>query len=559
MYKILIVEDELEMQKLLVKYIELENPDLEVVGHVDNGLKALEVIEKCSPDIIITDICMPGMNGIELLKEINKRKISIKAIIISGYDEFEYAKSAITLGVMDYLLKPFDPDELKTVLEKVQEELGKQKILFNNMELLKENINSKNLLLKEETLLKIIFSKEDIGEPSPSILNIKDTYYCVCILKIPLHIIKNDFNFDNKVNAEDLIDFLWNGYFHEDIHLHVLNHKKQKIILILTGDGQSKQQFISRIEDGMKDFQQSLKKYYNLQLICVIGGVYESWKKLKDSYKDAVNAWKSLISSDKNIIVSSHVQDVILKSQEKEYEEYYNQIKSLNEQIILSICMSYEKKYMEYLEEIIQVYTFLLPEKADYVSVSAQKLIYDIFNEVEKNGVKFDENQKNEDMQKNIIEQLNHASLLEIKEILMYFINVCHKSFIEQKIKNQSELIVENVKYLIECNLALENLTLGWLAEKLHFSPTYVRKVFKEDTGERVMEYVIRKRMEKARNLLLKTDIMIQDVALACGYSNQRYFASSFKKHYSCTPTNFREMVKKSDEKREDRKEEYQR
>ena len=122
---------------------------------------------------------------------------------------------------------------------------------------------------------------------------------------------------------------------------------------------------------------------------------------------------------------------------------------------------------------------------------------------------------------------------------------MCHSSFLEKKVKNHSELIVENVKYLIQGNLDLESLTLGWLAEKLHFSPTYVRKVFKEETDERVMEYVIRKRMEKAKDLLLQTDAMVQDVALACGYSNQRYFASSFKKHYGYSPTNFREMLVK--------------
>ena len=88
-----------------------------------------------------------------------------------------------------------------------------------------------------------------------------------------------------------------------------------------------------------------------------------------------------------------------------------------------------------------------------------------------------------------------------------------------------------------------EDLTLEWIAEQLHFSPTYVRQIFRQETGEKVAEYIIRKRMEKAAKLLLKTDMKILDVARICGYSNQRYFASSFKKYYECTPTDFKRMM----------------
>ena len=104
-------------------------------------------------------------------------------------------------------------------------------------------------------------------------------------------------------------------------------------------------------------------------------------------------------------------------------------------------------------------------------------------------------------------------------------------------------MIVEHIKNIIECNLEKEDLTLEWIAEQMHFSSTYIRQLFKQKTGERVMEYVIRKRMEKAAALLLKTNLKIQDIATACGYNNQRYFASSFKKYYDSTPTEFKTMM----------------
>ena len=108
-------------------------------------------------------------------------------------------------------------------------------------------------------------------------------------------------------------------------------------------------------------------------------------------------------------------------------------------------------------------------------------------------------------------------------------------------------MIVEHIKSVIEYNLEKEDLTLEWIAEQMHFSSTYIRQLFKQKTGERVMEYVIRKRMEKAAELLLKTDLKIQEIAAACGYSSQRYFASSFKKYYDSTPTDFKAMMSRLD------------
>ena len=125
MYKILIAEDESEMRNLLVKYIN-KKPDMEVIGSAVNGREALELVRQTRPDIVITDIFMPVMNGLEFLTAATEENLPLKAVIISGYDTFEYAKKAISLGVSDYLLKPFDPTELDHVLNKMTEELKSQ-------------------------------------------------------------------------------------------------------------------------------------------------------------------------------------------------------------------------------------------------------------------------------------------------------------------------------------------------------------------------------------------------------------------------------------------------
>ncbi|MCI5700832.1 MAG: response regulator [Lachnospiraceae bacterium] len=541
MYKILVAEDESEMRNLLVKYLKREELDLEVVGSAVNGQEALELTEQYHPDIVITDVFMPVMDGLEFLTETANRNIPLKAVIISGYDEFEYAKKAIALGVSDYLLKPFDPLELEAVLVKIKNELDRQKVLFDNMKLLQEKADEKEAFLKERVLRDILDGKEDVKTPEEWILNTNDDYYCVCLLKLPLYLASRDWNLGNPENVDELVK-LWScGYIHKDITAHGLRFEGNGAILVLSGKASGKQQFLYKVRGGMEHLQKSMEKYYNVRLICIIGSVCSEWRKLKESYDETRNVWRGLTSTDKDLIVCGEKTD---KMPQKELVDSSKKIKNLKEQILLSVRTGQEKESMEYLDELIQVYASIAPGRTDYVSISAEELVYAIFNEVERSDIRLDENRSNEEVQKRVKEQLKHASLLEIRELLRDYFSMCHKSFQENKERQQAEVIVDSVKELIENNLDYEGLTLEWISEKVHFSSTYVRQIFKQKTGERIMEYVIRKRMEKAGKLLIKTDMKIQEVAEACGYSNQRYFASSFKKYYDCTPTTFKNVVK---------------
>lgn len=541
MYKILIAEDESEMRNLIVKYIRREEPELDVVGSAVNGQEALEMAEQYHPDIVITDVFMPIMDGLEFLSEAEKRGIPLKTVIISGYDEFEYAKKAIGLGVADYLLKPFDPLELKAVLEKIKKELDSQRTLLDNMRLLREKADGKEVLLKEQLLRDILGGKAGIDEPEDWVLNTKADYFCVCLLRLPLFLASREWNMAKQENVEELVKLWSGGYIHKDIEVQGLPFGENGAILVLAGRAGGKQQFLYKVKNGMEHLQKSMEKYYHVRLICVAGSICDDWRALHGSYEDTLDVWKGMATFDQELIVCGARKD---RQEKKEIQDSSKIIKNLKEQILLSVRIGQEKEPMDYLNELMQVYASIAPGRTDYVSISAGELVYAIFDEVERNQIRLDQNRSNEEVHNQIKEQLKNASLLEIKELLRNYFAMCHRSFLENKDRQQAEVILENVKELIENNLDFEELTLEWIAEKMHFSSTYIRQIFKQKTGERIMEYVIRKRMEKAGRLLLKTDMKIQEVAAACGYGNQRYFASSFKKYYDCTPTNFKSMMK---------------
>lgn len=530
MYKVLLADDETETRNLLVKYIRQKEPDIEVVGSVTNGEEALKAAMETHPDIVITDISMPVMNGLEFLKEARSRGIALKAAVISGYDEFEYAKEAISLGVTEYLLKPFSPLELKEVLDKMKMELDSQRQLLDNMKQLKEAVDSKDLLLKERTLREILEGTYE-GEPSPAVLPIGQNYYCVCLVKLPFSLEDRDWDFGKQENVEELLDLIRGGYFHRDVTVAGLSFDKQGAILILGGMASAGQQFLYQVKKGLDYLRNSLDRYYGMKIMCVVGGIYDSWRKLSCSYQEALTLWRGTLAADSMVVAYGEKPE----KQQEEKAEATDRIKAYKEEILLAVRMGQEKNAVDAMEELMKIYASLSGKKADYVSVSVEELVYAISGDMENQGISHEEAK--------LDRRFGSLSLFDIRLVLEDYLKRCCRLSLANRERFQTDRIVEDVKYLIEGNLSYENLTLEWLSSKLNFSANYIRQVFKQKTGESFMEYVIRKRMEKAGRLLAGTDMMIQDIAAECGYSNQRYFASSFKKYYDCTPTKFKAMM----------------
>lgn len=542
MYKILIADDESDTRNLLVKYIRQKEPDLEVVGSVMNGEEALRTAEETHPDLVITDIYMPVMNGLEFLKEAQSRGLTMKAAVISGYDEFAYAREAISLGVTEYLLKPFSPLELKEVLDKMKRELESQRQLLDNMKQLREQVDNKNILLKERTLREILDGKYEEELPPASILDAAQNYYCTCLIKLPMSLKDHAWDFSRQENVEELLDLIDGGYFHKDIQVNGLSFDRQGAILILSGMAVSEPQFLMKVKKGIIHLQQSLEKYYSMKILCVIGGIYERWQGLRDSYQEALGLWRGMLTVDKTVVVYGEQRTEPAGKAGDDRPSLApagtgtaGQITNLKEQIILAVRMGQEKHAMEVIDDLMKCYASLSGKKADYVSVSAEELVFAVSAELENQGISHDDSRMKE--------QIMNFSLSDIRAVLKEYIAKCCRLVVANQEKYQADRIVESVKYLIERNLDFENLTLEWLSAQLNFSANYVRQIFKQKTGESFMEYLIRKRMEKAGHLLKDTDMMIQDVAKVCGYSNQRYFASSFKKYYACTPTAFKSMI----------------
>lgn len=452
MYGILVADDEAYVRDLLVKYIRNSSLDVEVVAVADNGREGLAMALSLKPDIVITDISMPFLNGLELIKEIGAAGLRCKSAVISGYDEFDYARQAISLGITDYLLKPFLPKELIRVIEKMTEELDSQKTLRRNITLLRQQAGNRVGLARERAIKDLLMGwrREEKTEGSYGQLGLEleGNRFLSGLIQLS----GRNFDFSVQDGVEEFLMLVRDGYLPREIRIYAVSFDGRQLAVIWCGTADTTEEFMAQIRLGLDRICASLERYYHIRFQCALGNVYESEKGLELSYGEAVSLWERILQEDGR-----------------------------------------------------------MKPDGGWVKLDGGWVKPD-GGWVKPDGgwAKPDSRMKPEDSG-------------------------------EMRAGN----VVRQIKVLMEQHIKDVNLDLEWISGQVHFSSSYVRQIFKQHTGEGFGEYLIRKRMEQAGRLLQNTQLRIQEISEECGYENQRYFASSFKKFYGCTPTEFKKAVMK--------------
>lgn len=539
MYDLIIVDDEENVREILKKNINQSQTGFRVVGTAEDGEEALKLVKERKPNVVITDICMPGLSGLDLIKEIQKFVPDIKTVVISGYDEFSYAKTAMTLGVTEYLLKPFLLDELYQVLNKIKDELEHQASLVKNITEMQNQIE-RNLLYSQEHFLKKIIEgnmkEEDVLEEGKQVrIQLTANLYCVGIFKIFV----NTGSAAREENADrivaDLFGIVNEKYFDPEIKSYALLPDKNQLVMIFCGSCRNQIQFYQQIEKGIEKMNDSMERYYHTKMKGVLGNTYADWNRISSSYKEALSVWKGVLN------VSDHVMryDEYKRSKEAAGVDIKQKPEDLELDLILQIQMSHQEKALEILREILMHYASYGVEEAEFVNVSLVELVFRISESIVKAGGNL-KVWEDENVLKYLKRHFTYGTLMEAKTVLEQYVKKCCEEFsiVNEK---QSEKIVFNLKMLIENNLSNEEFNIEEASAQMYFSHNYVRRVFKNKTGESFADYLYRRRMETAGELLMKTKFKVHEIARKTGYSNQRYFASCFKRFYGCTPTEYRE------------------
>jgi len=535
-YKVVLVDDEDIVLEGLKKKINWERLGLEVVGIATDGLEALKTIEKTNPDILITDVIMPIMDGLKLIETLKEMGKDIKAIILSGHDEFAYAQRAVKLQAAEYQLKPISITDMESILEKITNELDaesreaqtKSKLKRDNKdnsEMLKQHLFSGILNDKVENSIQLISKIEDLNK------GYLDSKLIVTVAEIDNH--KSIFE-GIKEKEKELIVFSVLNIINEIVESNNsgfamrLDERRIAIITFYSIDWNN-----NRISNSyvwlfclIKD---NVKKYLGYPITMGVGPVVLDIMDARESFLKAEYAVKcKLIYGGNRIIKYEDIkknEGQLLRLYVENEKKMFVSINNLEEVSIFTYIDMLHKQTVESnicsYEEIIQVcYKLVIAAKSVLNSRSVEKEL--IEDEIM------------------LLEQIKDFEQLEslFNWIKDYFKNIFEvaKSKDKRKYNSIINYIVENIEKNYMSDIELNNI-----AKKLFLSANYLSTLFKKETGVSFKSYLTNHRLQKAKELLLDPHYKIYQIANIVGYENEEYLCRLFKNNYGVTCKEFRD------------------
>lgn len=534
-WNILIADDENTTVEILSKKIKKHYEENINLSLANNGLEVIEKIKKQVPDILITDICMPIKSGLEVVKYIRRENLSIKILLISGYDEFEYAREAISLGVSNYILKPFLMEEIYQNIDRIIGELDNENQIVLNMEKLKNN-TQKFQERAVQAILDDLLEGKAISEKDrkncDGLFSFSAHCYCSGSIRVEENrLVKEAAGENSKSVLEELLSVVSEELFTPKVKFYIIRKKETLYGMIWTSCLEDETKVRFYIKRGIEHLTNSMKKYTGMFISVSVGDIVKNYQEIGKSWKQALNMQTFCGEGGDLIYIFNERKKIQGKPD-------IGKVDDIKKNIVFATLMGNQDMAEKYLRELAIGYSKVSVDQALFFQITVGEIVYDILEELKQNI-----NTRTAVMsiyQNFMDEQKSGIGYPQLHDFIRECCSVIEKSHNTGNAKK----IVETIKKYIKNNLQDEELDLRKVSEQVMFSESYVKQVFRRETGEVFKDYVIRLRLEKARELLEKSSMSIREISEMCGYKNQRYFASSFKLHYGISPSEFREKSK---------------
>lgn len=530
--KVFLVEDEVIIRSGVKKSINWEQEGYEFVGEASDGELAYPMILKEKPDILITDIRMPFMDGLELSRLVKKELPDIKILILSGYDEFEYAKKAIKIGVTEYLLKPISAAKLTEVLNAVAETIRQENEEKNLLETyfaeMRENTERDKMRLFEKLLMGDLSMGEILEAGERFGMNLGASCYKIVLFKILA-------NLENHVYAEQMVDACSSVEQAASMMegVYVFQRGVEGWAFLLTAQDEKSMEESAKIL--FQNLKQAMKNYTQLEYFGGIGSTVPRIRSLKQSFREADRAFAARFVEEANQIIS-----------QKEFEKSQME-EGLKMQGVVQIGKSRERlqKFLsngtrEEVKAFSDAYISRIEEENIRSTMVRQYVVIDVcivilsFCERISSANRLQE--EAEELQK-MMQKIH--SLSEIKKYVVRLLNEAIELRDAESGRRYSDLIAA-AKKEIENHYMTEEISLNTVAISVGMSPSYFSSIFSKEAGKTFVEYLTEVRIEKAKEFLMCSSMKTSEIGYEVGYKDPHYFSYIFKKVQGCSPKEYR-------------------
>lgn len=529
-YKIMLADDEGIVIDSLKFIIEKEFGEECNVEYAKTGRSVIELAENYRPDIAIMDIQMPGINGIEAMREIRETNHNVIFIVMSAYDKFDYAKEAIKLGVLEYITKPMEKTRIIAALKKAMEQIDKERNKRSNDLLIREKLGAVMPIIENGLLYNLLFQEhfqEDI-ENYKQLLGISQNQ--AYLLAVVCGDTQEGNHMTNAVGSSvkmQQYDMVLREYLKEAYPGVILGMPMANKLPGLVPCEERQMAYEERITliEKSRGIVRELKKRTQISFrigISAIAPIEEA----RESYKEAVNA---LIMTTGSV---AHVDDLPIGC---EHEETYPV--DLEKKLFMELkngeanhAVATAETYYDLIAQLHGEYLMNMRLKVLEFVLYAEHLAYN------SGGMTYEFRDRADYLP--TVMELN--DVLSLREWFLEKMGEAARN-VSAKASEKSMGAVEAAKAYIKSNYS-RDISLDEVSQKVNISPYYFSKIFKEDVGEGFVEYLTGIRMDKAKELLTTTEYSMKEICSMVGYADPNYFSRSFKKKVGVTPTEYKQL-----------------
>ncbi|MGF7031129.1 two-component system response regulator YesN [Paenibacillus mucilaginosus] len=542
MYKLLLVEDEADVREGILAEIDWAACGFEVVDAAENGQEAVELMERFVPDVVVTDIQMPFMDGLQLSEWIRERYPTTKIIILTGFDEFEYAQKAVKLHIDEYLLKPYSSEDLVGMLAKIKSQIDEEAARKENVQTLQEHYRKSLPVLREVFLASLVTRRlplREIQEKCESYnLDLQDCGFAVSLLSL------DNLGADEqsagvadsgslrRSKDTELKLFAVLNIAEEIVQKHGLGlvfvHNRH-VVLLSAVKGAQRESLMERTLAALEEIRQSIDKYLKFTVTIGVGTFCPALPEVSYSYQDAVLAldYRPILGDNRIICISDVETRFVEKLRFDELKEHA---------LIRCLKVGTTQEIGEIVESLFEGIADMGVSFKDY-----QIYLIEILTAILKAA-------KDSNADLDAIFGPDFVPLAELhkftnpQEAKNWVLGICTNimSRIASERQYAYKSLVDQAKEYIQQHYHETDISINKVCGMLHISAGYFSSIFKKEAKTTFGSYLSQIRMEAAKELLRTTDLKAFEIAEKVGYAEPNYFSFSFRKYAGVSPKEYR-------------------
>lgn len=527
--KVMLVDDEENERNLLRICINWNELGMEIIGEASSAREALDTLDEINPDIIITDIRMPFMDGLEFSKIVVETYPYIKVMVLTAHEEFEYAKEGIKVGVADFLLKPIKRSELKNALTNLKNKIESERLYKNEFNELKKQLEDNFPYIKERFLNELVQNSllTEYLENKLSYFSLEDFKHFVQVALIEYENTDKEVFEEQKVLLGMKCTEIIKKYFKEDNRIEIFTDNGQRIVIL---SGNDNIELIECCEQIKAMIINRLKCYVSIG----VGNVYCDIKDLKRSYSEACEALNYKVLYGKNNVISfadTNINENSWSTNTDEISKIGFYVKTgIGEKAIEQVHLIFKDFYHTGLKSI------------DQIRITSINIVTVLLNAITELGLNYNDIFTDGSLPYDKILKIDTVPDMDnyITGIITDIVN----SVKVIRTRKTNKVISEIIDSMQE-NLENPDLSLSSIAKEFYLNSSYLSRTFKQETGCTFVEYLTKLRIEKALNLFKETELMLYEVAEKVGIPDPNYFGKCFKKYVGMSVNDYKKQIQK--------------